>query len=402
MRRLQLTYILLAGCLFLAGCSPNDPWQRGTVEAYVPIYSTDPDLKSVRYMPARKIVESGKLYHAGTNALLEEKDSGLHVISYADPIHPQRTGFIRIPGIREVTVNGNYLYADNYNDFVIIDMTTFKVAGRITGVWAQKSYPPLQDVYFQCADTSKGTIIGWRKTMVDNPQCRTTYTHGYPLLQGSFHTNPGLVVAQHHLYLVNEEEGSIHVYDVQQPSLPVMKKTWSYGAVPDSIFLLDQDLAVMADDYPWGMELYDLTLPEAPVLKETYPDFSPCMRIIGKGQYVYALSKPFNRCSLSSGLGVYDLNKDSASLLVSFTTFENDAHSFAVFGNIIYVSHASTLDIVDVAGPSDPVIVQTMSAGSYSDMLIDGQQLIARGNQGTHFYDISVPQRPVLLSKLAD
>lgn len=396
MIRLKLTYILFGTITLLAGCSPDDPWQRGTVEAYVPVYSTDPSTKQVQSLPARPVVNGGKLYNAGTNVLLEEKDSGLHIISYTNPVRPQRTGFIRIPGMGQVTIEGNYLYAANYNDIVIIDLAAIEVRGRINGVVTAKAFPPVDNAYFECADPSKGPVIGWRKTLVNNPQCRTS-RYGNIYGENENNLNAGIVVLQQHLYLAKDR--NLLVYSMAQPSSPVLKKSLPFPYTPDSIFRFNDDLAVTANIYSGGMDLYSLAEPEAPVLKKYYQDITACLKIRAAGQNAFAINKIKSGCSWVSGLNIYDMAKDSPFL--SSIPIQAPG-SMALVDRTVYVSGFSGTEIINVTDVTSPVIISGQLSEIFSDMQTTGNLLFARTDSTTWCYNITLPQAPVLISKLAD
>ncbi|WP_343688127.1 hypothetical protein [Chitinophaga sp.] len=155
---------LLGGLLFLNACRTDNEWDTSS-PPYEPVYNADPTTKLIRFQPPRTTVNGGNLYTAGNYVLEEEKDSGLHVISYQDAANPKKVAFISIPGFRAAAIKGDYLYVSNYDDLVTIHLDSFnnlQEASRLSKAWHLKDYPPFVGVLFVCADTTKGTIMSWR------------------------------------------------------------------------------------------------------------------------------------------------------------------------------------------------------------------------------------------------
>lgn len=397
MTRLLLTYVLFATCCLFAGC--NDlPWQRGEVEGYVPVYSTEPMLKQISFGPPRKTVNGGKLFTAGTNVLQEELDSGLHIISYQDPANPVKTGFLRIPGFQVATIEGNYLYANNYNDLIAVPLNALSAnmtIGRVAGVWQQLDYPTGPQVYyFECVDTSKGVVIGWRKAKIHDPQCRrNVLSNDGP--GENIRNNAGLVTLHNKLYLVNPE--FIAVYSLSSPGLPVItQKEAVLGSQVDSIFPVNDMLGVMNRGF---MDLYDTArLADAGY----YNNVSPCMKLTTVGHIGYSITGNKYGCNTSYPYLVkYDLKKDTNAVVESGSLDVGKSNAFAISGNYIYIAGETGLVIVNTAGPSLEK-AGTVNDDTYSDIVVNGNLLFLTGKQHVVAYSIAAsPVSPRLVSKLA-
>lgn len=161
----QLLHCTMLGVLLLFfSCRDDNKWDSSTTP-YEPVYNADPATKQVRFLPPRATIRGGNLYTTSFYVLEEEKDSGLHVISYLDPLSPKKLGFISIPGCRAVAVKDNYLYVSNYDDLVTINLdniTDMQETSRIAAAWHLNNYPPFTNVLFICPDSSKGTIVAWQ------------------------------------------------------------------------------------------------------------------------------------------------------------------------------------------------------------------------------------------------
>jgi hypothetical protein len=123
------------------------------------------------------LVKPGKIYIYHGLLFVVERYKGIHVINNQDPANPQSIAFLNVPGCNDVAVNNGMLYADNVTDLVVFDITnptaiTFKT--RVAGQFPQglKLYPEqANNNYFECVDTTKGVVIDWEFTTLNNPKC---------------------------------------------------------------------------------------------------------------------------------------------------------------------------------------------------------------------------------------
>jgi hypothetical protein len=105
--------------------------------------------------------------------------SGIHIIESADMANAKKIGFISVPAITEMHMQNDVIFADNGKDLVSIlvggGMENFKVLDRITNFFPNKglSAPTGSGTYFECVDSTKGTVIGWEKKELTNPKCKT-------------------------------------------------------------------------------------------------------------------------------------------------------------------------------------------------------------------------------------
>ena len=66
------------------------------------------------------------------------------------------------------------IYADNYDDivaFIIDDNRQLQVIKRLENVMNTQLYPPHINVYFECADPSKGVVVDWILADIPTPDC---------------------------------------------------------------------------------------------------------------------------------------------------------------------------------------------------------------------------------------
>jgi len=181
MRIKSCLLILFSAICF--SCNPNRLYDDlpAETEGYVPVYSNNISaVKQIVSEAPRKTIHGGKIYTVGDLLFQVEQDSGIHIINYADVHNPQKLGFIRSFSCKELSIKNGFIYTNNLSDLVVIDITNptnIHEVSRVAGVFPDLAlqYPP-KDVlayrtYFECADPSKGVVVGWNKQSIKNPKC---------------------------------------------------------------------------------------------------------------------------------------------------------------------------------------------------------------------------------------
>jgi len=170
---LPLFFIVLI--ISLGACNRTD-LPPANIEGWAPIYAPTDSVKTIHALPPEPIVNGGKIYLKGNIFYQVENGKGIHVIDLSDREHPKKMGFIQIYGCQEISIQNQYLYTNNFNDLVIIDLTNpdnIKEVGRMNNSFHlfDAGKPPTPG-YFECIDPAKGEVVGWKQTTLNNPRCR--------------------------------------------------------------------------------------------------------------------------------------------------------------------------------------------------------------------------------------
>lgn len=149
----------------------------GTVDGLRPIYMSKTKALSTEVRGPEILSKPGKIYIVGSWLYLTDMGRGVHIIDISNLLSPKKVKFIEIPGIEDVAVKGNYLFADNLTDIVVFDISdisNIQQSQRISDVYPveNQELPNAYSGYFECVDKSKGYVIGWEKVSLDNPNCR--------------------------------------------------------------------------------------------------------------------------------------------------------------------------------------------------------------------------------------
>lgn len=144
-------------------------------EGYKPIYADPATIQEVKYETAKPVTNAGKIYYKGGYIFQIDEGTGIHIVNTANPSQARRVGFISIKGCHEIAITGNYLFTNNLSDLITVDISDFskpKVVKRIVHAFTLTNMElPPERGYFECPDQNKGTVIGWRKEMLQYPKC---------------------------------------------------------------------------------------------------------------------------------------------------------------------------------------------------------------------------------------
>lgn len=173
---------LLASCLTLLmfSCYPRDsePFV-GNVKfdgtGYRPVYKNPDEISKVEIQAAQALKTPGRIYTFDRYLFINELGKGIHIIDNTDPKKPENLSFVSILGNYDIAVKDNWLYADNFSNLLVIDIANPKVpkvVKSIPNAIPVHNYPPLQGIYFECADEKKGVVVDWEKVdMAKKPKC---------------------------------------------------------------------------------------------------------------------------------------------------------------------------------------------------------------------------------------
>ena len=174
----KLFFLALILPLLAARCG-GETWGYDTSCGMKPVYLPAENYQEIRFQPIQPLTESAKIYVKGNLIFAIEQGEGVHIIDNSNPQKPQKIRFLRIFGCNDIAIKGSIMYADNFTDLVAIDFTkldTPRVVNRVKNMYPNMNgtadYPKKYNGYFECVDPKKGKVIGWKESLLDNPQCR--------------------------------------------------------------------------------------------------------------------------------------------------------------------------------------------------------------------------------------
>ncbi len=139
-----------------------------------PVYGIDTILKKISWSATPAILkDAGNIYVKGNYLYQVETGNGIHVINNSNPATAARIGFITINGCSQISIKGNILYSNNYDDMVMIDISNINAIKEVARTkmafpTGRQYYPfssPKEAGYYQCPRTDS-LVVGWVKDSV--------------------------------------------------------------------------------------------------------------------------------------------------------------------------------------------------------------------------------------------
>ncbi len=149
------------------------------VLGYKPIYATETEARKFTYLPQKQpVLRAGNIYTKGSYIFQADIGNGIHIINNFTPSVADRVGFIKLNGVSQISIKGNTLYTDNYDDLVMFDISNINSiteVSRVKGAFPNGKYNgvmaiPPEAGYYECP-TYNSFVVGWYKDSVLN-QCR--------------------------------------------------------------------------------------------------------------------------------------------------------------------------------------------------------------------------------------
>ena len=135
-----------------------------------PVYLSYSELRSaVQFEEPHALTEISRIYLYKSLMFMNERNQGIHIIDNRFPANPRPMAFVRIPGNLDVSIRGDFLYADSYVDLVTLDLTdinNIQEVSRQTDIFPFDAFQNIPfDIDFKIADvdSSRGVIVGFRE-----------------------------------------------------------------------------------------------------------------------------------------------------------------------------------------------------------------------------------------------
>ena len=184
---LILLSVIHFSCWKYGGSAPNDgsdyspPAPRPKVWGYKPVYGVETTAKAISFTASpRSVVSGGNIYAYQKYVFQVETGYGIHVIDNSIPFDAHRIGFINVNGCAQISIKGNRLYTNSYDDLVVIDfsdLNNIRESGRAKGVFTEyRYYSPITQPpgpgYYECPDYGN-FVVEWKMDSVFQ-QCYKT------------------------------------------------------------------------------------------------------------------------------------------------------------------------------------------------------------------------------------
>lgn len=318
----------------IISCEKNE-YENYTLATPVTL-TLDEFRSSAKITAPQAIQKSGKIYAYGNYIFVNDKKKGIHVIENSNPRSPRKIAFINIPGNEDISIKGNYLYADSLIDLVVFDISDLESivqVGRLEDVFPNNiAWTRDVDFYDWSNYNSNDIIIDWNITierkLEDDILSYETFGGGWnvnvlfnSVLSADAQVGQGGSLARFKIvedYLYAVDRHSIHIFNIQNLESPVKSGDVYAGFDIETIFNKDQYLFLGSMS---GMFIYDISQADSPQYVSEFRHGTACDPVVVDGDYAYITLRGGNSCgAFESSLQIVNISDiNNPSLEVSYS-----------------------------------------------------------------------------------
>lgn len=382
-------FLGIVGCIFISCSSDNQQYENYTVAK--PITLSVEELRaSVAILPAQNITESGKIYAYQQYIFVNDKDKGVHIIDNRNPLQPSRINFLKIPLNRDVSIKGDYLYADSGMDLVVFNIANInniQMIGRVENVLENYiEYPQEAQLYnWDEYDYQNDIIVGWELTV----ERREVIEENYETINlggsGNDATGSGGSLARFKIvndYLYAIDNSKINVFDIQNLTSPVKVNEEYVTWEAETVFYENNKLFIGTRS---GMYIYDISQPSSPQYISDFDHLKFCDPVVVDGNYAYVTLRAGASCTdgetqmLESRLEIINIT-DIYNPQLEATYFMDEPYGLGIKDSRLFICDgASGLKVYNKTDVSNLQLLQTYASISAYDVIPLGDKLLMIG-----------------------
>lgn len=394
MKNYIISFCMLS--LLLFSCNNDDDAAKTTIDVAVPITMELSEFRnSVKVSPAEPTVETGKIYVYNDYIFVAEKNKGIHVIDNSEPSNPHTISFIHILGNEDISIKGDYLYADSAIDLVVFnisDINNIQIENRLTDVFSRYDYHwpvDVQRVRYDNFDYATEIVIGWNvvKETIDKDEVVFIFNETKTLVSSSS-TGVGGSLARFQIYkeyLFTVGSYEMAIFDISNLSNPMIKNKKHVGWNIETMFEADDYLYLGSTN---GMYIYSLENTVDPEYISEFTHWEGCDPVVVDGDYAYLTLRGGNACGqLESVLEVIDVKDKTNPTMVGRYNLENP-YGLGFRANTLYVCDGTAgLKLYDKSNPETLLFQKTFKGIQATDVIPLENSLIMIGGNIIYQYE---------------
>ena len=307
----HLVYFFIAmGLLLNTACFKDQCTEVFPVNYDIPVYKLKSDIiLNTRITGVQQVEAPGSIYLYQDYLYVNEFQKGIHVVQNSDPANPVNEKFIEIEGNQSVATYGKYMYADQYTDLVVVDLSTPSsplILNRISNVINESlvigdsiltgyehyegfyEVPCDQEIFFFEDFQGGGGPFILNTTAGGDGISGDIRNSG--VLTGIAGSLAKFIVSRGHLYTL--ENHILNAFSLADPENPFKVFTTHVAGV-ETIFPMGKYLFLGTR---FGMEIYDIENPSLPVRVSTYNHWKSCDPVFVYGDLVFVTLSSGNLC----------------------------------------------------------------------------------------------------------
>lgn len=414
--------LLATGAIFFFSCEDSTYKEY---EGNAPVYMSYDDLRqSVTTSDDMELKNPGKIYYKDDYIFIVEELKGIHVYDNVNPSAPVKKSFVRLPGVVDISISGNILYADSFVDLVILDVgdvDDISEVGRVKDILPYTVPATGNELPVAFVDDKKGVVIDWEvKTIKEKvinhinpwPVFYDKAGREFLALSNAMGASSGVSgsgvgfggsmarfgIKDDVLYIV--DQNTLKVFDISTKTSPSKSGDFNPGWGVETMFL--------SGDYMFlgtttGMVIYDISNPHFPTSRTFFNHARSCDPVIVDDTLAYVTLRTGTTCGGSTNcLDIINIKNIGQPTLIKTYAMKNP-HGLGKWGDLLFICDGDAgLKIYDASNPmalAGNLIFTYASINAY-DVIPVGDILVMIGDDGLYQYDYSDILNITLLSKI--
>ncbi len=392
-------------------------------KGYAPVYMSYENLReAVDIQQDVALTNPGKIYFKDNYIFIVEELQGIHVFDNTNPASPVNKAFVKLPGVVDISISGNIMYADSYVDLVVLDVqniANIHEVGRVENILPYTVPSTDEDYPMASVDQEKGVVTGWELKIIKERVEQNN--HPYPIymeagdfrmLSNSSGASSGVSgsgvgvggsmarfgIKDNALYIV--DQNSLKIFDINDKTNPVKATDIYPGWGVETMFLTQNTMFLGTTT---GMIIYDITQPFSPQSRKFFTHARSCDPVVVDDTLAYITLRTGTTCGgTQNSLSVVNVKNINSPVLVSTYAMKNP-HGLGKGGDLLFICDGA--DGLKVYDASDPKTISSHLIYRYSnidayDVIPVGNVLILVGKSGLFQYDYSNISNISLLSSI--
>lgn len=415
-----LQFLVFAYIAFAISACTDDCETTRTYRTTVPFTLTLEQIRSgIAAETPQDLKNPGKIYVKDNYIFVNEIKKGIHIINNTNPQQPQNIAFLKIPGVIDMAVKENTLYADNYMDIVTFDITNpkaIKETGRVKEVFQNGLtdgiswyYNPqnqtvtdyeikivTEKVRSNCGQSGNdiNPIYYYANDVAFKNGAVQSGTSGANGTTGTGGSMARFTIYDNYLYTVSQSD--LLLFNIKTLNQPTQLSKINLGWGIETIFPYKDKLFIGSNT---GMYIFDNKNPEKPVRLSMFQHARACDPVVVHNDIAYVTLRSGWCGAAPNRLDIVNVANLSSPTLIKSYDMQNPAGLGIDFPNLFICEGKFGLKSFDATSTTNVTLQQHIEKiDAYDVIPLEGKHFLMVGKDGLYQYDTSNPKNMKQLS----